>query len=239
MPQFPRFTSGSVGRLTFDVVNDLFARVESLEASMRETRTGVSQIGSRILMLKVGQTRQNQSDPACTEAAWEEVSSKPCGGIALPNARTSTKDNDPFFYPLYGRSIVANMVVPAFAHYDGDGKLVYRAIEASASAERGISFAKVISSNSIGPGRWKYSVQPQTWTGTSFIDEIGGQPFDAWNSVESMPDPVGFSTGQWGVGFIPPQGLQQLERLPIRAGIIVMISETVFCVPNGYLVTCG
>jgi hypothetical protein len=230
MPQFPRFTSGSVGRLTFDVVNDLFARVESLEASMRETRTGVSQIGSRILLLKVLATRTSQSVSGCVEASWEEVSSSPCGGVSLPNARTSTKDTDQYFYPLYGRSLVQGTVVPAFPHYESDGRLVYRAIEATASGFNPF-FVRITGNAPMPPAadgkvyRWKYTWRESIFTGApppsinqNWYDKPNGRNSDdgnyAYNSLEQ--------DGIVGLGGSGPSSAQEFPA-PIANNVVVAI----------------
>jgi len=242
MPQFPRFTSGSVGRLTFDVVNDLFARVESLEASRKENRTGTEQLGYPIMLAKVLEVRAAQGVADCLEAKWVEQASSPCGGVDMDvGGRRSGTEADPWEFPIYGNGLEVGQIVAIFANYAADGRLFYRTVGGSAGgggvAAR-IKSAAVITANVA----WRYEVELVEWNGSSWQLTDPQTILQAVNGCESMPDPTYPTTATFGVGFVPPAGLQQLVRLPIRNGIVVSISGTAspfFAVPNGYLVTCA
>jgi len=232
MPQFPRFTSGSVGRLTFDVVNDLFARVESLEASRKENRTGTEQLGYPIMLAKVLEVRAAQDGSGCLEAKWVEQASSPCTGADMATGgRRSGTDADPWANAVYGNSLSVGQTVAIFANYSTTGGLVYRAIESSASSE---TFPALITGRSEWPAytdgkvyRWKY-----IWVEATFSSPSPSGPNLEWMACAGGRNSGGFPSafntferdGIIGIGGGVPASAR-LSPAPVSIGTVVMLSR--------------
>lgn len=248
---FPKFTSGGSGRLTFDVMNELFARVEKLEGKARPGGLELPQM-KHAFFAKV--TAQNASPnqhqysfaEVCRQnpqtaysgtldpAAWTPVNGgQTSAGVPLAGGTVSS-----FRYPLIGSGITVGTILPIVASVDEKGNLVYVPIQAGGGS---VSFpARIISSSIITPNsRWLYSVKRVIVSGTSFSDAQS-------NAVNALngPEIIGDSPPSYGVGMQPPTNpTPQLIRQPIRNNVIVVVCDDgagnlVFSIPNGYKVIC-
>lgn len=253
---FPKFTSGGSGRLTFDVMNELFARVEKLEGKARPGGLELPQM-KHAFFAKV--TAQNLSpnqhqfsfaevcrkDPQTAyggtldPAAWTPVDGGQTSvGIPLAGGTVSS-----FRYPLIGSGITVGTILPIVASVDEKGNLVYVPIQASGGS---ISFpARIVEYQNIEPNKsWRYLVRRVVVaaTATQLDFTYTSDPMDAWNGAEWVTDSP--SVPVFGVGMQPqPTPTLQMIRQPIRAGVHVVVvddgnGKLVFSMPNGYKVIC-
>lgn len=250
---FPRFTSGGSGRLTFDVMNELFARVEKLEGKARPGGLELPQM-KHAFFAKV--TAQNVSpnqhqfsfaevcrkDPQTAyggtldPAAWTPVNGgQTSAGVPLAGGTVSS-----FRYPLIGSGITVGTILPIVASVDEGGNLVYVPIQATAATS---SFAaKILSASALVANvKWAYVVRK--------VESNGG---GGYNEITTSPDRVAFNGAEnandaapvFGVGMQPPQsGTLQMIRQPIRQDVVVVVTDDgagrlVFSMPNGYRVIC-
>lgn len=248
---FPKFSSGGSGRLTFDVMNELFSRVEKLEAdalpggmklakpryaffarvTAQNTGSNQHQYSFAEVCRKNPQTAYGSTlDPA----AWTLVN----GGQTSLGVNTGAGGTTSSFrYPLIGSGISVGSVLPIVGTYTDKGDLVYVPVQAAG----GISFpARIVSSTTITTNvKWQYQVKRVTVSGTAFSD-AQSTTSPALNGAESVADapPV------FGVGMQPPtSGTLQMIRQPIRNNVIVTVCDDgggnlVFSMPNGYRVIC-
>lgn len=248
---FPRFTSGGSGRLTFDVMNELFARVEKLEGKARQGGLELPQM-KHAFFAKV--TAQNVSpnqhqfsfaevcrkDPQTAyggtldPAAWTPVNGgQTSAGVPLAGGTVSS-----FRYPLIGSGITVGTILPIVASVDEGGNLVYVPIQASGGT---ISYPARIVSNTVLTTnlRWLYQVKKVVVSGNSFSD-AQTDTSAALNGAETLSD----ASPVFGVGMQPPTSATlQMIRQPIRNNLVVVVTDDgagklVFSMPNGYRVVC-
>lgn len=240
--EFPRLTSGGSGRLTFDVVNDMFERIEALEGKGIPRKLH-KDYASDIFPAKI--TTENPAKPG--EYQFTEQERTATNTYQSINGRRSSG---------YLLGVFTNYATPAIAQAglpsgsilyllgrdNQDGKLEYLSVSSPAQTGGGtvalIQSATVITANL----RWKYSVIEAEYFTTQniFTAAVGATSFFAWNGAENVGDT---STG-YGVGFIPQSNPSLvLTRQPIRSGVAVEIIRdknglAMFTVPNGYKVVC-
>jgi hypothetical protein len=253
---FPKFTSGGSGRLTFDVMNELFARVEKLEGKARPgglelpkmkhaffARVTAQNTGANAHQFSFAEVcRQNPQTAysgTLDPAAWTPVNGgQTSAGVPLAGGTVSS-----FRYPLIGSGIAVGTILPIVASVDEKGNLVYVPIQAGGGS---VSFpARIVGYQNIEPEKsWRYSVKravvAATATQLDFTDI--SDPMDAWNGAEWVVDSP--SSSVFGVGMEPqPSPTLQLIRQPIRVGVHVVVvddgnGKLVFSMPNGYKVIC-
>lgn len=248
---FPKFTSGGSGRLTFDVMNELFARVEKLEGNARPGGLELPQMKHAFFAKVTAQNtgtnahqfsfaevcRQNPQtayggtfDPA----AWVQVNGgQTSAGVPLAGGTVSA-----FRYPLIGSGITVGSILPIVASVDEKGNLVYVPIQASSGT---VSFPARIVGNSVisANSRWLYQIRRVVVSANAFSDSQTDTS-QALNGAENVTDapPV------FGVGMQPPtSGTLQMIRQPIRNNVVVVVTDDgagklVFSMPNGYRVVC-
>lgn len=250
---FPKFTSGGSGRLTFDVMNELFARVEKLEGKARPggldlqpmkhaffAKVTAQNTGSNAHQFSFAEVcRQNPQtayggtfDPA----AWTAVNGgQTSAGVPLAGGEISA-----FRYPLIGSGITVGTILPIVASVDEKGNLVYVPIQATAAIS---SFAaKIMAASALVVNvRWAYTVRKVESNGSGGYTEITTIPDrTAYNGAENAID----AAPVFGVGMQPPQsGTLQMIRQPIRQDVVVIVTDDgtgklVFSMPNGYRVVC-
>jgi hypothetical protein len=131
MPKFPRFTSGTFGRLDFATMNDLFDRVEQLESSILSGR-GNKQLPETDVLLVRARTLIDES-AGIQHWSWEEAIVDPSDAIQGVGNRAYTgvafDDNI-----LVGKNLVEDQTYFAKALYDQTGRLFYRAFEAGSGS---------------------------------------------------------------------------------------------------------
>jgi hypothetical protein len=249
---FPKFTSGGSGRLTFDVMNELFARVEKLEGKARPSGLELPQMKHAFFAKVTAQNlspnqhqfsfaevcRQNPQTAysgTLDPAAWTPVNGgQTSAGVPLAGGTVSS-----FRYPIIGSGITVGTILPIVASVDEKGNLVYVPIQAGGGS---VSFpAKIVSSTSVTLNQqWRYTVRRVQRTPGGFTDVPGAPDVTAWNGAEYVIDapPI------FGVGMQPPQsGTLQMIRQPILNFVVVIVTddgfgELVFSMPNGYRVIC-
>lgn len=248
---FPKFSSGGSGRLTFDVMNELFSRVEKLEA---EALPGGMKLAKPRYAFFARVTAQN-TGPNAHQYSFAEVCRQnpqtaygstldPAAWTTVNGGQTSLGVNtgaggttSSFRYPLIGTGISVGSVLPIVGTCTDKGDLIYVPVQSAGS----ISFpARIVSSTTITTNlRWQYQVKRVTVSGTAFSD-AQSTTSAALNGAESVADapPV------FGVGMQPPtSGTLQMIRQPIRNNVIVTVCDDgggnlVFSMPNGYRVIC-
>jgi len=245
MPKFPRFTSGTFGRLDFATMNDLFDRVEQLESSIARQRGGMPQRQSEVVLCYVLSVSSISS--SCMKATWTAAvpnTTVPCNtNLTAYPSRSSTGPGGSSDYPLYGKNLAVNQSYLAHSVYLDDGSLIYRAIEEGAGSLN-FAFGAVTGATVIAADKkWRYDlVEVEVLANGTFTPKNPQVNFSAVNGCEEMPDPTPPSTGLYGVGFNPPSGLTQCKRMPIRNGIVVPCFQSGagwgFSIPNGYSIVC-
>jgi hypothetical protein len=237
--EFPRLTSGGSGRLTFDVVNDMFERIEALEGKGIPRKLH-KDYASDIFPAKI--TTENPAAPGQYQFTEQERTA--ANAYQSINGRRSSG---------YLQGVFTNYATPAIAQAglpsgsilyllgrdNQAGKLEYLSV--SSPAQTGtvalIQSAAIITANF----RWKYSViEAQYLTISNTFTSVGGATsFFAWNGAENVTD----TATTYGVGFIPQIPSPVLTRQPIRVGVAVEIIRdknglAMFSIPNGYKVVC-
>jgi len=240
--EFPRLTSGGSGRLTFDVVNDMFERIEALEGKGIPRKLH-KDYASDIFPAKI--TTENPAAPG--EYQFTEQSRFPANGsfVSINGRRSSGYINGVF--TNYATPAIAQAGLPSgsilylLGRDNQAGKLEYLSVSSPAQSGGGtvalIQSATVITANL----RWKYSVIEAEYFTTQniFTAAVGATSFFAWNGAENTTD----STSK-GVGFVPSSNAAAIyTRQPIKNGIAVEIIKdknglAMFSIPNGYKVVC-
>lgn len=227
--------------MTFDVVNDMFERIEALEGKGIPRKLH-KDYASDIFPAKI--TAENPAKPG--EYQFTEQERTATNTYQSINGRRSSG---------YLLGVFTNYATPAIAQAglpsgsilyllgrdNKDGKLEYLSVSSPAQTGGGtvalIQSAAVITANL----RWKYSVIEAEYFTTQniFTAVVGATSFFAWNGAENTTD----STSK-GVGFVPSSNAAAIyTRQPIKNGIAVEIIRdknglSMFSIPNGYKVVC-
>jgi hypothetical protein len=231
--EFPRLTSGNLGALTFAHVNEIFRRIERLDESTANVASSASfSIGRTILI----RTLQRDGD----KLSWNQVSRETLDqspATEVEGGLNSTVDGDPFAIPVvsFGSLLEVNRTYGAFRVNANDGSAFMVAFGGALVP----GLYKILSSESIGNRKWRYTGRKQIVVGSAFADDpdFTGN-VTMLNGCEQVQD-----TGStYGVGTVPPSGVV-MSRAPIRADVIVYAVNTdgddlVFSIPNGYQVNC-
>ena len=239
--EFPRLTSGGSGRLTFDVVNDMFERIEALEGKGIPRKLH-KDYASDIFPAKI--TTENPAAPGQYQFTEQERTAT--NTYQSINGRRSSG---------YLLGVFTNYATPAIAQAglpsgsilyllgrdNQAGKLEYLSVSSPAQTGGG-TVALIQSATAITANlRWKYSVIEAQYTTAQniFTAVVGATSFFAWNGAENVTD----TATTYGVGFIPQTPSPVLTRQPIRVGVSVEIIRdknglAMFSIPNGYKVVC-
>ena len=239
--EFPRLTSGGSGRLTVDVVNDMFERIEALEGKGIPRKLH-KDYASDIFPAKI--TTENPAAPGQYQFTEQERTA--ANTYQSINGRRSSG---------YLLGVFTNYATPAIAQAglpsgsilyllgrdNQAGKLEYLSVSSPAQTGGG-TVALIQSATPITANlRWKYSVIEAEYFTTQniFTAAVGATSFFAWNGAENTTD----STSK-GVGFVPSSNAAAIyTRQPIKNGIAVEIIRdknglAMFSIPNGYKVVC-
>lgn len=231
---FPKFNSGSIGRLGFETMNDVFARIEKLEQKTSSIDQATTTRG--IFLARITETNANGY------AAFVEVN---FGNFPsqipedMTGGKTSTNGSNTFAYPAIGSSFSVGQIVTLIPTYTKDGKLVYKNLPESVE-----SFpAKIISSSVIvADKQWKYTVQKASINqlpNSVVLSSYGPQMY-AYNGCEWIDDTATI----FGVGMESANSSAtfRMVRRAIRGGVVICSPDVNgllhFSVPNGYKVTC-
>lgn len=230
----PRFSSGRVGRLSYDVVNQAFDKIERPEDT--GSRTPFEEHPTDVFYAFI--TGVHPTVP--TRFSFIEIQHD--GPADLPTSsvsggRTSSDGTDQFAYPAIGTGATEGDRVLVVSMFTKDGLNIFRIIP---RGNAGSFPARIVSSTTITTNvKWQYQVKRVTVSGTAFSDAQSNTS-PALNGAESVADapPV------FGVGMQPPtSGTLQMIRQPIRNNVIVTVCDDgggnlVFSMPNGYRVIC-
>jgi hypothetical protein len=236
--EFPRFTQGNVGAMTFAHVNAVFERIERLEAQAGVSpsrKTGDKR--GRALTVKVLAFNPQGL------AAWEEVSRGSLQfdqWVTVQGGARSARGDDLFATPLKGTGFDVGSIVYAFQRNTDSGMSYLEAIQPR------LPQWFYIQGHSGNAPVWTYYGFPAQWFG-------GSPPFSAYNPTNdpSIPPTLLYNGAEnpvddaqtVGVGTVKPNGVTMV-RQPIKPNTVVFAvpepnGRYVFCVPNGYQVTCG
>lgn len=233
----PRFTSGRVGNLEFQHLNEAFDRIDAL-GSAPERNNQRSDVFNRTIVARV---EAIQGTGLNALAKFSEYAPETPGSstyIKVTGGVTSTIGTDDYAAPLVYPFPDIGSVIPIVAGISNDGKLYFKSQSDSGSQTR---FGMVESRTQLYPNRmWLYTLrfvafdlQANTWT------QLGGT-FTALNGCENPVDDVNNRT--IGVGTIYPSGATAV-RQPIVNGTIcaciVTAGHYLFSIPNGYSFTCS
>jgi len=237
----PRFSSGQVGALTFDTLNQVFEFVDQ-ERGKRDSAFGTNLKPNQVLVSRI----LARHPTLTTRYKWEEVAWN--GLTYQPNAvRSSTWAGNEYKYPVVSEVALDTGSIQSIHAHAAEGNqtdlgLVYvpmRSTPASPVFSAKITGATLIASN---PLRWKYSWQEVKRSDIS----------DTW-VVQARSGPDAFNGCEWtgqdgplvfGVGLtLQSAGFASLVRQSIRTEVIVMMTESPsgkfwFSVPNQFKATC-
>lgn len=237
----PRFTSGSVGKLSFSHLNEAFDRIENVDPTKASAYANV--LGRVILARITGQSGTGNAtkgsfqevavaDPAAASLTYSVVG----GGV------TSTVGTDVFGAPIVFPVSATGTVVPVLGHVAQNGKLYFRECSA-ASASASVRVGRISSASPLGTAntKWLYTLNDLSINtiASATYQSTGAADFQALNGCEEAVDVP--AQRNIGVGTIHPAG-STATRQAIKTGTIVTCIPTaggyVFSVPNGYSFAC-
>jgi hypothetical protein len=242
----PRFTSGRVGKLSFQQLNEMFDRLEALELKVDRGDGANTYNGeNRKLIVLLKLTSKHATLPLFdfTEMVLVGISASSVTYVVLDGGRTSSDGANLYAYPFVSTTAAVGDLVAAIAVNQRstvlpDGGLCYLPVGGSATPSTSTTFAaKVTASSGTAP---VFSYTCIEVEGSSFGTKTGAVPFAAKNGAEVPTD----ATGSYGVGFSPPTAVATLVRKAIKVGTVVMVTKDgqgtyKFNCVNGYGVTCA
>jgi hypothetical protein len=233
--EFPRLTSGNLGALTFAHVNEMFRRIEQLEA-VKGQPTNASNAKGRIFVAEV-----TDYDPDSGRAAFHEVTRADPNSISgaawLPVAggATSVQGDNVFAHPLINSGGQIGRICYAFAR-NGElaGTSFYETI-----APRGAALYYLAASTGNGP--WTYLGYEAQYVNGGWVPDpnVNAEDFiTLYNGCENIED----TPTLIGTGTVLPAGVTA-TRQPIRVNIVVPAIPDAngilaFALPNGYEIEC-
>lgn len=240
---FPRFNSGSVGRLDFSTMNELFSRVESLSSGQKtgNFRNALQEpfpvkLGAATAVGTRTEFEWREQRYNATSNAFEDLPSGRMHSSGLTGSpKVWTSDI----------SIATGEVVWCITAYAGTGEAHLQIVSRSSTSivVARITGATEFTQSGQPSGIFKYQwieVRP-TLTGgiLSMQSFTGSRTGFALNGTEW----VGDAGGVYGVGMIPQAG-PTLTRQRIRNDVVVQLSPSgnpeywFFSLPIGYRVVC-
>jgi len=236
----PRFTSGRLGRLSYDVVNQAFDKIERPEnAGIRgEFDDSISDV---FAVLLTGVHPTNASRYSFVEIQYDGYAMSPTSIVS--GGRTSSNGTDSFAFPAIGAGYGEGDKVLVVSMFLADGSNVFRIVREAQS----VTFPAIVSSSTVivADAKWRYTMARVngTVTGSAYPTWTSvGASFPAYNGAENVTD----ANGIYGVGMQPPQtgsATFSMKRQPIKNGVVVPVTidangTASFSLPNGYKVTC-
>ena len=242
----PRFTSGRVGKLSFQQLNEMFDRLEALELKVDRGDGANTYSGeNRKLIVLLKLTSKHATLPLFnfTEMVLSSVLTTPLTYTTLDGGRTASDGTNVYAYPFVSETAAIGDLVAAIAINSRttslpDGGLCYLPVGGSATPATSTTFAaKVTGSSGTAPAFSYTCIEVE---GGSFATKTGAVAFAAKNGAEVPTD----ATGSYGVGFAPPTAVATLARKAIKNGTVVMVTKDgagtyKFNCVNGYGVTCA
>ena len=240
----PRFTSGRVGKLSFQQLNEMFDRLEALELKVDRGDGAKGYSGeNRKLIVLLKLTSKHATLPLFnfTEMVLVSVVASPITYATLEGGRTASDGTNLYAYPFVSTTAAVGDLVAAIAVNSRttslpDGGLCYLPVGGGGSSTSTTFAAKVTGSGGAAPAFSYTCIEVE---GASFATKTGAVAFAAKNGAEVPTD----IQGSYGVGFAPPTAVATLARKAIKNGTVVMVTKDaagsyVFNCVNGYGVTC-
>lgn len=236
----PRFTSGSIGKLTFSHLNEVFDLIESISGSPEMAQAARNAAASRMIVAKV---LAKQGSGASEVGSFEQVSlTSPTSDVyeAVDGGVKSTDGTNAFAAPIVAPVSSVGTIVTLLAHRSKDGALCFREVGRETG---GPKFYKIVAYEplSTAPQKktWKYTLQPVRSTGSSWVADIGSEMFGYNGAEEALDDPASRR-----IGMNTFHVAATADRQPIPVGVVVgacRIDNGVveFSIPNGYAFNCG
>ena len=241
----PRFTSGRVGKLSFQQLNEMFDRLEALELKVDRGDGANTYSGeNRKLIVLLKLTSKHATLPLFnfTEMTLAGIFTSSVTYVVLDGGRTASDGTNLYAYPFVSTTAAVGDLVAAIAVNQRstvlpDGGLCYLPVGGGGSSTSTTFPAKVESSSGGTAGIFTYSCKEVE--GANFTYVSGAATISARNGAETAVD----TPTSLGVGFIPPTPSPILTRKAIKVGTVVLITKDKlglysFCVPNGYKVEC-
>ena len=241
----PRFTSGRVGKLSFQQLNEMFDRLEALELKVDRGDGAKGYSGeNRKLIVLLKLTSKHATLPLFnfTEMVLVSVVASPITYATLEGGRTASDGTNLYAYPFVSTTAAVGDLVAAIAVNSRttslpDGGLCYLPVGGGGSSTSTTFPARVMSSSPQGNGVWSYSLMEVQ--GASFVDRPQAVSFSARNGAEVPVD----TASSKGVGFSPPTQVATLTRRAIKNDTVVIVTKDAvgsyaFNCVNGYAVTC-
>jgi hypothetical protein len=231
----PRFTSGSIGTLTFAHLNEAFDLLESLTGSPELVQAAKNRVASRLIVAKV---LAKSGTGAAEVGSFEEVSlTTPTSGTyaTVEGGVKSTDGTNAFAAPIVSPVSAVDTIVTLLAHRAANGALCFR--EIGTVKDPSVVMLKILSAAG-GPSAWTYTARVVEWN-NGFV-ETTGQDVTARNGAESAVDNT--ASRNIGVGTVHVAG-STATRNPIKTGTIVGAAikygnTYTFSIPNGYSFAC-
>ena len=256
---FPRFTSGSVGRLTFEHVNEICSMVEQLRPLLRDGPISQGRGGLPILFARItaANTQFGNHD-------WVEVEIAPRADVRTSGAwrdkvdgrKSAAYADGDRYQPAFAirewnatefDTLPVNAIAALVPLKGADGKPCWLAI-ASMVQQGGTFPARILSAQPLGTQgqRWVYAWEEVQWSGSPINDWTtlqggrtsgtvpGGGP--AHNALNGAERPGGGSMAGGGPG--------TATALPIPNGVVVSMGYvsgggvSFFSLNNPYQITC-
>ena len=240
----PRFTSGRVGKLSFQQLNEMFDRLEALELKVDRGDGANTYSGeNRKLIVLLKLTSKHATLPLFnfTEMTLAGIFTSSVTYVVLDGGRTASDGTNLYAYPFVSTTAAVGDLVAAIAVNQRstvlpDGGLCYLPVGGGGSSTSTTFAAKVTGSSGTAPA---FSYTLIEVEGGSLAAKAGAVAFIAKNGAEVPTD----ATGSYGVGFAPPTAVATLTRKAIKVNTVVMVTKDaagtyVFNCVNGYGVTC-
>ena len=240
----PRFTSGRVGKLSFQQLNEMFDRLEALELKVDRGDGAKGYSGeNRKLIVLLKLTSKHATLPLFnfTEMTLAGIFPSSVTYVVLDGGRTASDGTNLYAYPFVSTTAAVGDLVAAIAVNQRstvlpDGGLCYLPVGGGGSSTSTTFAAKVTIAGGTAP---VFSYTLIEVEGASLAAKAGAVAFIAKNGAE-VPSDV---QGSYGVGFAPPTAVASLTRKAIKVNTVVMVTKDaagtyVFNCVNGYGVTC-
>ena len=240
----PRFTSGRVGKLSFQQLNEMFDRLEALELKVDRGDGANTYSGENrklIVLLKLPSKHATLPLFDFTEMILVGIFTSSVSYVVLDGGRTASDGTNQYAYPFVSTTAAVGDLVAAIAVNQRstalpDGGLCYLPVGGGGSSTSTTFAAKITNATGAAPVFAYTLIEVE---GASLAAKAGAVAFIAKNGAEVPTD----ATGSYGVGFAPPTAVASLTRKAIKVNTVVMVTKDaagtyVFNCVNGYGVTC-
>ena len=264
---FPRFTSGSLGRLSFEHVNEIVDVVEKVRDLLRRNPGLLDETPPEVFFARITAVGSQTTG----DHQWAEVLPKSKAALASP---TQWQDRDggrksyapadgdryqpafvlhPFTFNGTNPTVLAVGTVVALSRTKGpDGKVAFQILYSAAAPAGGEMFPVTLGAatprDNPAAGRWTYQWQEVEWAqqvGGVFEWQVkpGGRKTVALGGTYPPAVNTCERKNQSGIGGSLPGGATE-SNAAVASGVVVQLfvinngAVPYFCVPNGLNVAC-